>query len=154
MDFINDPARKRLIAQRSRVSTLAEANAAIEAVKQWRREHPEDLEIVSGGEMLSHFKDYEEWKLANPEEWEAQQEAERRAIAAHQPKRDRMLRDALRARTAAQLDRAEQELFQWAADYPEDVGRELGILEALEQVLTRREALASQEQPALAGRAA
>lgn len=154
MDLANDPARKHLIAQRSSVNTLAEANAAIEALKQWRREHPEDLEIVSGGEVLSHLKDYEEWKLANPEEWEAQQEAERRAIAAHQPERDRMLRDALGARTAAELDWAAQALFQWAADYPEDVGRDLGVIEALGQVLTRREALATQEQPALAGRAA
>ena len=154
MDFINDPARKRLITQMFSANTLAETNAAIEALKQWRREHPEDFGILDGGEILSHLKDYEEWKLANPEEYEAQQEAERCAIAAHQPERDRMLREALGARTGAQLDRAKQELFQWAADYPEDVGRELGILEALEQVLTRREALASQEEPALAGRAA
>lgn len=34
MDFINDFAREHLIAQRSCVNTLAEANAAIEAVKQ------------------------------------------------------------------------------------------------------------------------
>lgn len=154
MDLANDPARKRLITQRSSVNTLAEANAAIEALKQWRREHSDDFGILDGGEMLSHFKDYEEWKLANPEEYEAQQEAERRAIAAHQPERDRMLRDARGARTAAQLDRAERELFQWAADHPEDVGRDLGIIEAMEQVLTRREALATQGEPALAGRAA
>lgn len=154
MDLANDPARKRLIAQMFSANTLAEANAAIEAVKQWRREHPEDLGILDGGEILSHVKDYEEWKLANPEEWAAQQEAERRAVAAHQPERDRMLRDVLGARTAAQLDRAEQTLFQWAADHPEDVGRELGIIEALEQVLTRREALATQPEPVLAGRAA
>lgn len=154
MDSINDPTRKRLITQMFSANTLAEAVAAIEALKQWRREHPDDLGIVDGGEVLSHFKDYEEWKLANPEEWAAQQEMERREISAHQPERDRMLRDALSARTPAQLDRAERELFQWADDYPDDVGRELGISEALEQVLTRREALATQEQPALAGRAA
>jgi len=150
MDLTNDPARKRLIAQRSSVNTLAEVNAAIEATRQWRREHPEDLEIVSGGEALSHFRDYEEWKLANPKEWEA----ERQASAAHAPERERMLRDALGARTAAELDRAEQELFQWNADYPEDTGREMGIIEALKQVLTRRDALATQEEPVLAGRAA
>jgi len=153
-DLANDPARKRLIAQQSSVNTLAEANAAIEAVKQWRREHPKDFGILDGGEILSHLKDYEEWKLANPEEWTAEQEVERRAIAAHQPERERMLRDALGARTAAELDRAEQALFQWNADYPEDAGRELSIVEALEQVLTRRAALATQEEPVLAGRAA
>ena len=154
MDLMNDPARKRLITQIFSAHTLTEADIAIEALKQWRQEHPEDFGILDGGELLSHLKDYEEWKLANPKEWEAQQEAERQAIAAHQPERERMLRDVRGARTAAQLDRAEQALFQWNADYPEDTGRELGILEALEQVLTRREALASQEEPALAGRAA
>lgn len=154
MDLANDPARKSLISQMFRARTLPEAVAATEALKQWRQEHPEDDGILDGGEILSHSRDYAEWKEANPAEWEAEQEAERRAIAAHQPERQRMLRDALNARTLAQLDRAEEELFQWNADHPEDAGRELGIVEALVQVLARREALAAQEQPALAGQVA
>ncbi len=154
MDIIDDPARKRLINQMFSANTLAEADAAIEALKQWRQEHPEDIAILDGGEILSHLKDYEEWKLANPEEWEAQQEAERRAVAALEPERGRMLQGARNARTFAQLDRAERELFQWVADHPEDVNRELGIIEALESVLTRREAPATQPEPILAGRVA
>jgi len=144
MDITNDPARNRLIRQMFSANTLDEANAAIEALKQWRREHPEDMAILDGGEILSHLKDYEEWKLANPEQWEAQQEAER----------GRMLRGARLARTLAQLDRAERELYQWVADHPEDLNRDLGIIEALESVLTWREALATQPEPMLAGRAA
>ncbi len=154
MDITNDPARKRIIAQRASANTLAEMNAASEAVKQWRSEHPEDMVIVDGGEIFFHQREYAEWKLANPEEWQAQQEAERRAIAALEPERGRMLRGARQARTSAKLDRAERELFQWVADHPEDVNRDLGIIEALESVLTRREALAAQPEPMLAGRAA
>jgi len=147
----NDPARENLINQMFSARTLAEAVTAIEAVKQWRQTPPEDYAILDGGEVLSHFKDYEEWKLANPETWAAEQEAERRAIAAHQPEREQMLRHARAARTLAQLDRAEQELLQWVTDFPEDAGRELGIVEALEQVVTRREALEGKASVVLAG---
>ena len=154
MNRADDPVRQRLIHQVLGARTLPTIAEASRALKQWMQDHPDDQGMRDGFEALAMMQEIEEWKLAKPEEYEAQQEAERRAIAAHQPERDRMLRDALRARTAAQLDRAEQELFQWVADYPEDVGRELGIIEALEQVLTRREALASQEEPVLAGRAA
>ncbi len=154
MDITNDPVRKRIIAQRASANTLAEMKAASEAVKQWRREHPEDWAIIDGGEIFSHQMEYAEWKLANPEEWQAQQEEEQRAISALEPERGQMLRGARQARTLAQLDRAEQELFQWAADHPEDVGRDLGIIEVLESVLTRREAVEAQPEPMLAGRAA
>ena len=100
------------------------------------------------------IQEIEEWKLANSEEWQARQGAERRTIAAHALERGRMLRDARLARTSAQRGWAERELFRWVADHPEDVSRELGIIEALESVLTRREALAAQPEPMLAGRAA
>ena len=65
-----------------------------------------------------------------------------------------MLDGARNARTLVQLERVERELFQWVADHPEDVNRELGIIEVLESVLTQREALATQPEPVLAGRAA
>ena len=154
MDITNDPARKRIIAQRDSANTLAEMKAASEAVKQWRREHPEDWAIIDGGEIFFHQMEYAEWKLANPEEWQAQQEKERRAVAALEPERGRTLRDARQARTVAQLDRADQEFFQWIADHPEDLNRDLGILEALESVLTRREVLAAQPELVLAGQSA
>ena len=154
MNRADDPARNLLIRQILSARELPDVLAAMEALRQWMREHPDDQGMRDGFEQLSLMQDIHEWRVANPEEWAAEQEAERRVIAAHQPERDRMLRDALGARTAAQLDWAEQALFQWAADYPEDVGRSLGIVEALEQVLARREALATQEEPVLAGRAA
>jgi len=118
------------------------------------QERPDDQGMRDGFEALAMMQEIQEWKLANPEEWQAQQEAERRAVAALEPERGQMLRDAHQARTLAQLDRAERDLFQWAADHPEDVGRDLGIIEAMESVLTRREALAAQPEPVLAGRAA
>ena len=64
------------------------------------------------------------------------------------------LRDARLARTSAQLGWAERGLFQWGADYPEDADRELDIIEALESVLTRREAPATRSEPVFVGRAA
>jgi hypothetical protein len=105
-----------------------------------------------GGEILSPQKDCEKWKLANPNEWVAQQEAERCAIAAHEPERHRMLKQAGRARTVAELGRAEEALFEWIARYPEDAGRELGIIEVLAQMGTRQEAL--EKPPVLMGWAA
>lgn len=154
MNRADDPVRNRVIRQALSARELPDVLAATEALRQWMQEHPDDQGMRDGFEQLSLLQDIHEWRAANPEEWAAEQEAERQAIAAHAPERERMLRDARGARTAAELDRAEQALFQWNADHPEDMGRELGILEALEQVLTRREALASQEEPALAGRAA
>ena len=118
------------------------------------QDHPDDQGMQAGFEHLFLIQEIEEWKLANLEEWQAQQEAERRTIAAHAPKWGRMLRDAHQARTLAQLDRAERDLFQWAADHPEDVGRDFGIIETMESVLTRREELEAQPEPMLAGRAA
>ena len=58
MDFIDDPARKTLIAQMFSANTLAEAVAAIEALKQWRQMHPEDYAILDGGEVLLLYLDH------------------------------------------------------------------------------------------------
>lgn len=150
----DDPKRQRLIRQVLGARTLPAIAEASQALRQWMQERPDDQGMRDGFEALAMMQEIREWEIANPEEWQAQQEAERRAVAALEPERGQMLRDARGARTAAQLDRAERELYRWAADYPEDVGRELGIIEALEQVLTRREALAAQPEPVLAGRAA
>lgn len=154
MDRVEDSPRERLNRRVLSARGLPDVLAAKEALRQWMRDHPDDHGMRYGFEQIFHLQEIEEWKLANPEEWQAQQEAERRAVAALEPERGQMLRGARQARTLPQLDRAEQELFQWAADHPEDVGRDLGIIEALESVLTRREALAAQPEPMLAGRAA
>ena len=149
----DDPKRERLIRQVLGARTLPAIAEASQALRQWMQERPDDQGMRDGFEALAMMQEIQEWKLANPEEWQAQQEAERRAVAALEPERGQMLRDARQARTLAQLDRAERDLFQWAADHPEDVGRDLGIIEAMESVLTRREALAAQPEPVLAGRA-
>lgn len=149
----DDPKRERLIRQVLGARTLPAIAEASQALRQWMQERPDDQGMRDGFEALAMMQEIQEWKLANPEEWQAQQEAERRAVAALEPERGQMLRDARQARTLVQLDRAERDLFQWAADHPEDVGRDLGIIEAMESVLTRREALAAQPEPVLAGRA-
>lgn len=150
----DDPKRERLIRQVLGARTLPAIAEASQALRQWMQERPDDQGMRDGFEALAMMQEIQEWKLANPEEWQAQQEAERRAVAALEPERGQMLRDARQARTLVQLDRAERDLFQWAADHPEDVGRDLGIIEAMESVLTRREALAAQPEPVLAGQAA
>ena len=149
----DDPKRERLIRQVLGARTLPAIAEASQALRQWMQERPDDQGMRDGFEALAMMQEIQEWKLANPEEWQAQQEEEQRAVAALEPERGQMLRDAHQARTLAQLDRAERDLFQWAADHPEDVGRDLGIIEAMESVLTRREALAAQPEPVLAGRA-
>lgn len=151
---IDDPKRQRLIRQVLGARTLPAIAEASQALRQWMQERPDDQGMRDGFEALAMMQEIREWEIANPEEWQAQQEAERRAVAALEPERGRMLRNARLARTVAQFDRAERELYQWAADHPEDVGRDLGIIEALESVLTRREELAAQPEPMLAGRAA
>ena len=154
MDRVEDPARERLNRRVLSARGLPDVLAAKEALRQWMRDHPDDQGMREGFEQLFLMQEIAEWKLANPEEWQAQQEAERRAVAALEPERGQLLRDARQARTLAQLDRAERELFQWVAEHPEDLNRDLGIIEAMESVLTRREALAAQPEPVLAGRAA
>ena len=154
MNSADDATRQQLIHQVLRARSLPAIDEASHALTQWMQEHPEDQGMRDGFEALAMMQEIQEWRLANPAEWAAEQEAERRAIALHQPERDRMLGRARSARTPTHLDRAERELFQWAADHPEDVGRELGILEALTDVLDRREALEAQDKTALVGQAA
>ena len=154
MSRAEDPARDRLNRRVLSARGLPDVLVAKEALRQWMQDHPDDQGMRAGFGQLFLIQEIEEWKLANLEDWQAQQEGERRTIAAHAPKRGRMLRDAHQARTLAQLDRAERDLFQWAADHPEDVGRDFGIIETMESVLTRREALEAQPEPMLAGRAA
>ena len=154
MNRVEDPARDRLNRRVLSARGLPDALAAKEALRQWMQDHPDDQGMRDGFEQLFLIQEIEEWKLANPEEWQAQQEAERQAVATLEPERGRMLRGARLARISAHLDRAEREIFQWIADHPEDVSRDLGIIEAMESVLTRREALAAQPEPMLAGRAA
>ena len=150
----DDPKRERLIRQVLGARTLPAIAEASQALRQWMQERPDDQGMRDGFEALAMMQEIQEWKLANPEEWQAQQEEEQRAVAALEPERGQMLRDARQARTLAQLDRAERDLFQWAADHPEDVGRDFGIIETMESVLTRREALEAQPEPMLAGQAA
>ena len=150
----DDPKRQRLIRHVLGARTLPAIAEASQALSQWMQECPDDQGMRDGFEALAMMQEIREWEIANPEEWEAQQEAERRAVAALEPERGQMLRGARQARTLAQLDRAERELYQWVADHPEDMNRDLGIIEALEAVLTRRAALAAQPEPMLAGRAA
>ncbi len=57
MDFVNDPARVRLIRQIRNVETLAEVRAAQSALDQWCQEHPQDLGILDAGEELSLLAD-------------------------------------------------------------------------------------------------
>lgn len=154
MDRLEDPARERLNRQVLSARGLPDVLAAKEALRQWMQDHPDDQGMREGFEQLFLLQEIAEWKLANPKEWQAQQEEEQRAIAALEPERGQMLRNARQTRTLVQLDRAERDLFQWAADHPEDVGRDFGIIETMESVLTRREALEAQPEPMLAGRAA
>ena len=154
MTRTDDPKRQRLIRQVLGARTLPTIAEASQALGQWMQERPDDQGMRDGFEALAMMQEIREWEIANPEEWQAQQEAERQAVATLEPERGRMLRGARLARISAHLDRAEREIFQWIADHPEDVSRDLGIIEALESVLTRREALAAQPEPMLAGRAA
>ena len=142
MDFIDDPARKSLIAQtflRDHLSGDRRSNQSPEILAET---HPEDFAILDGGDF-PHFKDYEEWKQANPEEWAAEQEA---SDSPSRPSSRSGSRCSTRPLLGADLRRSltgqNKNCFSGVTDFPEEAGRELGIVEALEQVVTRREALA------------
>lgn len=53
MDFVNDPARVRLIRQIRNAETLAEVRAAQSSLRQWGQEYPQDRGILDAGEELS-----------------------------------------------------------------------------------------------------
>ena len=97
------------------------------------------------------MQDIYEWRSANPEAWAAEQEAERRAIAAHHPERERMLAmPSMRERPHNSIGRS-RNCSSGMTPIPK-MPAGVGILEALEQVVTRREALANsgQKEPVLA----
>ena len=86
MSRAEDPARDRLNRRVLSARGLPGVLVAKEALRQWMQDHPDDQGMRAGFEQLFLIREIEEWKLANLEDWQAQQEAERRTIAAHAPK--------------------------------------------------------------------
>ncbi|HLK61630.1 MAG TPA: hypothetical protein VKU00_34100 [Chthonomonadaceae bacterium] len=58
MNNLNTPEREHLILFAHEANTLEEIEQATDALRQWVRQHPEDLGIRDAFEPLSHRKDF------------------------------------------------------------------------------------------------
>lgn len=57
---INTPGRKQLINQVLSATSLTEVNAAMNALDRWMEQHPDDIGIVDGYEMLENMQEIAE----------------------------------------------------------------------------------------------
>ena len=118
--------------------TLSEVKCASDALLAWRQEHPEDFNILNGGEVLAHAEDF-----ANEREAEGialgLSESERR-------ERERILVQASRVYSVAGVQKARAELLRWLDKCPADQNNAAYSLEHL----NRSEALYSELEAALA----
>ena len=126
--------------------TLAQVRQAETALRSWHAAHPDDTNIFSGGEVLSHTKDYAESR-----------DAEGRSLGFKGQKaeeRERVFVQANFAQSVAEIAHARKELLLWQWQYPncdqETVQQTLRFLdrqETLAHVL--EDALREPEAPAI-----
>jgi hypothetical protein len=57
MRYSQDPERQRILIQALDATTLCEIDVATRELKQWVRDHPDDLGIVDAFEQLSLMED-------------------------------------------------------------------------------------------------
>lgn len=57
MSYSQDPERQRILIQALDATTLCEIDVATRELKQWVRDHPDDLGIVDSFEQLSLMED-------------------------------------------------------------------------------------------------
>lgn len=57
MKYSQDPERQRILLQALDATTLCEIDVATRELKQWVKDHPDDLGIVDAFEQLSLMED-------------------------------------------------------------------------------------------------
>lgn len=58
MNYLDDPQRELIMQKALNAYTLSEVEQAYRELRQWVRDHPQDLGIRDAFEPLSHRKDY------------------------------------------------------------------------------------------------
>jgi len=117
MDFVDDPARVRLVRQIRNAETLAEVRAAQSALGRWCQEHPQDSGILDAGEELSLLVDAlmeDDSPPGQSPSWTEWQRLEYQVIG---------------ARSLPEIAAARPALRQWAEHHPGQT--DAGLLETL-----------------------